>query len=379
MRVIYSALLFLTVISATAQSSSGVFINVKDSPYSARGDGSTDDTTAIQLAIDAISSTGGVIYFPVGIYIVGGALQDTSYANSQLTLPLRSVLTDQPISISFVGAVPQTYQTGNLTSIPAATNGSVIKSTLSSGAGSLIAAKTGGAQNSSLAVQFANLTFRMPANPSNSCLNMGHVPVLTVRNVIIDCGALGAPAVTQPTTTTSYGLITPVNNSPEVCILDHVAVVGFYNGIQWNELVDGDAVCLEACKVGLSIPFGYHASLGKRVLFLHCTTLLKFVGGDHYIDIRQLDVERDYTGQWYSEVYAVDDASNYGHGNITWHGVESGVGVDTRWAVNGAANLSMTKLGSFVGASSTNTWTATGTNWTQIVRNGVVTSTTHSP
>jgi len=44
------------------------WLNIKD--YGAIGDGSTDDTTAIQNAINALSSNGGVIYFPAGTYKV---------------------------------------------------------------------------------------------------------------------------------------------------------------------------------------------------------------------------------------------------------------------------------------------------------------------
>lgn len=42
------------------------FINVRD--YGAVADSSTDDSAAIQAALDAVSTTGGIIYFPSGVY-----------------------------------------------------------------------------------------------------------------------------------------------------------------------------------------------------------------------------------------------------------------------------------------------------------------------
>jgi hypothetical protein len=46
-------------------------INVKDAPYSARGDGKTDDTAAIQRAIDA----GSKVFLPKGTYLISDTLR----------------------------------------------------------------------------------------------------------------------------------------------------------------------------------------------------------------------------------------------------------------------------------------------------------------
>lgn len=52
--------------------------NVKDEEYGARGDGTTDDTVAIQAAVTAAkaggSSRGAVVYFPAGAYIISAPI-----------------------------------------------------------------------------------------------------------------------------------------------------------------------------------------------------------------------------------------------------------------------------------------------------------------
>jgi len=50
--------------------SAGGFISVKDYPFLAQGDGVTDDTAAIQAAIDACLLTGQTLLIPYGIYMV---------------------------------------------------------------------------------------------------------------------------------------------------------------------------------------------------------------------------------------------------------------------------------------------------------------------
>ncbi len=51
------------------------YVNVQNQPYSAKGDGVTDDTAAIQSALTAAGAKGGsIVFLPVGNYYIGGHL-----------------------------------------------------------------------------------------------------------------------------------------------------------------------------------------------------------------------------------------------------------------------------------------------------------------
>jgi len=68
--------------SGSANMGQGItdWINVKAAPYNASGNGTTDDTAAIQAALTALETNGGVLYFPVGTYLVSSSLTYTSTA-----------------------------------------------------------------------------------------------------------------------------------------------------------------------------------------------------------------------------------------------------------------------------------------------------------
>lgn len=72
--------------------SSPLVVSVRDK--GAKGDGNTDDTDAIQKAIDAVAGTGGTVYVPNGVYMVRGVGKKTLALKSKMTLKLaeRAVL-----------------------------------------------------------------------------------------------------------------------------------------------------------------------------------------------------------------------------------------------------------------------------------------------
>lgn len=62
----------MSIYSINSRILSTEFINVKT--YGAKGDGVTNDAPAIQSALDSVKTTGGIIYFPVGTYLVKSAV-----------------------------------------------------------------------------------------------------------------------------------------------------------------------------------------------------------------------------------------------------------------------------------------------------------------
>lgn len=61
-------------IQAALGTVSGYFFNVQSAAYGAEGDGTTDDTTAINAAIAAATASGGIVFFPAGTYRVTSSL-----------------------------------------------------------------------------------------------------------------------------------------------------------------------------------------------------------------------------------------------------------------------------------------------------------------
>ena len=67
---------FANSVTTNVENKLAQYVSVKD--FGAVGDGTTDDTVAIQAAIDYLSPLGGTLYFPRGAYIVSDANADNA-------------------------------------------------------------------------------------------------------------------------------------------------------------------------------------------------------------------------------------------------------------------------------------------------------------
>lgn len=90
-------------VARTWKSKVGEVISVKD--FGAVGDGVTDDTTAIQSALDSIGTSGGIVVVPAGTYLISDSLQvrknNTTFdiGNATIKGPVAGTLTGELIAV----------------------------------------------------------------------------------------------------------------------------------------------------------------------------------------------------------------------------------------------------------------------------------------
>ncbi len=170
--------------------------NVKD--YGAKGDSTTNDRDAIQLAINAcFTAGGGTVYFPNGIYLVNG-LVTSGNNNSILTIP-SSYVDRTRTHITFLGETRPNFIPASLyVDTTYSRNGTIIRST-TTGSG-INPAIFGGVGTGSLVtdpayfnfnfITFENLTIINKANagttgPSLSGINGLRLASSFVNNCIV--------------------------------------------------------------------------------------------------------------------------------------------------------------------------------------------------
>ena len=318
--------------------------------YGATGDGTTDDTDAVQDAIDAAyAAGGGVVFFPAGVYVIGGALQDTSRSNSQLTLPKIDATDTEQVTIELRGefAPPPILSVVGASPLPDAH--SIIKGTLNTSSGTAPAMIGVWGPSGSFAdlthvhLRVRDLTFRMPSNPVLTACDFSHVCSVDIDSVVIDCGGYYIQGLTEPTTSTSYALRLPKNGNGANTVLGTVNVVGFYKGYQFGEHTNGHNVNAWGCKIAAEFIAADHASTFDRFMAVHCEKVLTATGA-HYVDFSQINIEHAASGWWVTD-YDIDDSSNYLTGSLRWHVVLAGVGVDSTFTVNGGANMTRRRVG----------------------------------
>ena len=104
---------------------SSTLVNVRDK--GAKGDGSSDDTAAIQAAVDAVGGTGGTVYVPDGVY----RINPTAVASGgNHGIALKSNMTLQLSAGATLRALPSASASYAIVAIPGASHVTIIGGTL---------------------------------------------------------------------------------------------------------------------------------------------------------------------------------------------------------------------------------------------------------
>lgn len=225
----------------------------------------TDNTATLQRIFDTLFTDGveATLRLPKGEVIIAGALQDTSLSNSQIVLPKRTLAQTQ-YNLVIEGASDP-----SMLGLGVATSGTVLRSTLSSGTGAMIGVKTSGTLGTSaLNLTLRNLTFRMPANPTNSALDLSYVMQPRGFNLRFTTGEI-FNAWTEPTTTSSCAMKMPLVNVPSTSYFENVVIDGFFIGADIGELSRFENLTIAGCYRALNVHANIHKAHLRRVLAIN--------------------------------------------------------------------------------------------------------------
>lgn len=325
---------FIAAFTANAKNANIRVYNVED--YGAVHDGVTDDTAAIQAAINAcFDAGGGTVFLPNGIYIIAGGLlndvgEDKVDYNSQLYIP-NTKPTDYGCVIRIIG---ESYNTA-----PAdmnATEGVILKTTIT-GSGlfpSVICSKAQSGlwgYNNYTKVHLESMRIMIPAGntgdtpegPTMCGVNFLHAARAYLNNVIVITDAAETDIVEPVNKVFGIGLGFINNDFPSFGYM--LVRGGFYYGYILGEGVNGQQLENYRCLYGVMVlynKYGIHINYAgihwcKYMICAQDDTYFGFAPLDATIKISYLATEMiNNSPDWCVTDTLLYDPDNLLHGLI---------------------------------------------------------------
>ena len=348
----------------------GLVYDVKN--FGAVGDGVTDDTRAIQAALDyAVDHGGGTVYFPNGLYRLA-TLQDTCKVRAHLIVKPRqspgrrdyvmirlqgesSVVTpcsyashtaEDKAEVWRNGTVLVSDAAGELQTDPAQAPVSV----LAAGAGDNLYLLN------QAVVRLQDLAFQVKAEagqyPYLSGVNMAYAATVYTDNILI-YSSIRNMVLTSPTRDGHYsaGFIAPRTwCNPEQDFRNICVKSAFRFGFVFSEHANGNNLSAWNCDNAFVFSRMDHSAWFGRIHAQNCANIVsslnvEFAGhgvGDAFLKIEQVGIEVN-SGQKpvdFNYRCFVDDPENHLYGTLHYHIVKSNVGADNSYfKADGGAHL----------------------------------------
>jgi len=268
-----------------AQSAANAWqFNVQSAPYNAAGDGATNDTAAIQAAIDdaaayAAANNGyAEVLFPSATYLLSSAGRTDRSGNAQLALPVVSG-TSNKLTIALVG-VHDAASMPHWNATAAQINGVVLKSTWnatdasgSSNEGSVIGGPTtpngyvSGANFSNCNIVIKGIQIQVPLTARNS--DTCGIDLRGMANAHLEDVSFmpnGTPTQFNARYTTpgwTFGIAMPVPGNNDLSVMNNCMVYGATYGMYLGEHLSADRIAVIYCYTGL-LNGPFFSSVGQQ-------------------------------------------------------------------------------------------------------------------
>ena len=284
--------------------------NVKK--FGAKGDGKTDDTRAIQSAINQVAGKGGgVVYFPAGIYLIAGRVQDSTAnksCHSQLIIPFNDM--DHACNIVFRGETAPEFEAQGLIPAGPSRRGSILLSSVisSDSTASVIGMERGSGKSwkqwNYTTPYFQDLGIRTTTTKDSSQtinslggLNLRYASKCSLDNVLIDTATPLSKSL-NPKTGGSVALVTPAVDNHALVEIGLVRIGGYAYGIKFSEHLVAKDVQVLCCNVGIFSEFSHHSS-SIQTLEIECCCYPVVFNPGHNLFVADYNTEH-FTGEaWF--------------------------------------------------------------------------------